>query len=149
MDRVLGLSEAASLALHAMAYLAANPGRRVSTQQVADVLCASRAHLSKVLQRLSKAGLVASLPGPGGGFVLENGSEATSLLDIYEIIEGPLTPRSCLLGHPICRGEKCILGGLVERLGEQVRSYLAGTRVSDLSRVFRRNENGPQKDRED
>ncbi|NOZ23435.1 MAG: Rrf2 family transcriptional regulator [Planctomycetes bacterium] len=141
MNSILKISEAASLALHAMAYLAAHSTRRVATQEIAESLHASRNHLSKVLQRLNKAGLVASVPGPGGGVELAEEAEEVSLIDIYEVIDGPLRSGGCLLGHRICKGEECVLGGLVERLSKQTRDYLSATRLSDLKRVFRSDDN--------
>ena len=137
MSNVLRISEAASLALHTATFLAANPGRWISTREVASVLNASEAHLSKVLQRLTKAGLVKAVRGPGGGVALEEDKRDVRLLDVYEAIEGPLPPSKCLLGKPICGGN-CILGNLVGSLNEQVRNHLANTRLSDLSRAFKR-----------
>lgn len=142
MGKVLRMSEAASLALHAMAYLAANSGARTTAKQIAEEFDASQAHLHKVLQRLTKAGFVESVPGPGGGFTLKNGAERMSLLDVYEAIEGPMVRSTCLFGHSMCQAKNCILGGLVERISDQTRDYLAETRLSDLSHVFRSDDNG-------
>lgn len=148
MDNVLKISEAASLALHTMAFLSANRDRRLSTHEIAGELGASEAHLSKVLQRLVKAGFVTSVRGPGGGFALHDGKENLSLLQVYEAIEGRLAPAKCLLGKPICGGH-CILGGLIGDLNKQVRDYLAGTRLSDLGDTFRRSGHGGKKDHHD
>jgi len=70
MNSVLRISEAASLAMHAMMALAAQPEHRRSAQDLARQLDVSLAHLAKVLQRLAKAGYVASTRGPKGGFTL-------------------------------------------------------------------------------
>jgi len=67
MRNLLGLSEAASLALHAVAYLARRPGVRVPSAQLAADLCVSHAHLTKVIQRLARGGIVRTARGPGGG----------------------------------------------------------------------------------
>jgi len=135
MANVLKVSEAASLALHAMVLLAARD-EVVSTGEIASTLRVSVAHLSKVLQRLARVGLVRSIRGPKGGFILGKASEEITLLDVYEAIEGPLVPSNCLLNTPVCSGERCILGGLLETVNEQVREYLAGTRLSELDNVY-------------
>ena len=140
MSNLVNMSEAASLALHAMVLLSTNSGKQVSTREIASRLHASEVHLSKVLQRLAKVGLVDSTRGPGGGFKLGKPGEQISLLEVYEAIEGALTPTYCLLGTPICRGEKCILGDLLEMVNRETREYLAGTSLSELTDVYE----GPQ-----
>ncbi len=131
MSKVLNISEAVSLAFHSMAVLVQDPEVLHSTRGMATMLGVSEAHLSKVLQRLHRAGLVRSVRGPRGGFGLAEGAEEATLLSIYEAIEGPLTPAGCLLSRPVCGGN-CILGGLLDEVNRSVREHLAGTRLYDL-----------------
>ena len=81
-------------------------------------------------------GLVEATRGPKGGFRLAKPGSEISLLQVYEAIEGPLADTTCLLGEPICRGDKCILGGLLETVNRQVREYLASTTLADLTGVY-------------
>ena len=133
MSSVLKISEAASLALHSMALLAANPEQSIPTRKIAARFHVSEAHLSKVLQRLTKAGLVTSIRGPKGGFLISKPTDEITLLDVYESMEGPLVPCKCLLGTPVCGDKGCILGGLLETVDKQIRDYLAGKRLSELA----------------
>ncbi|MEA1997515.1 MAG: Rrf2 family transcriptional regulator [Gemmatimonadota bacterium] len=130
---MIKLSEAASLALHTMVYLSANPGKQVSTREIAGDLKVSEAHLSKVLQRLCRSGLVNSVRGPKGGFTVITGYGEISLLEIYESIEGPLTDRSCLLASPVCNNGKCIFGSLLGDVSKQFRDYLSITKLTNLA----------------
>lgn len=136
MSGVIKISEAASLGLHAMVLLADEPGKPVSTRQIAGRLGVSEAHLSKVLQRLARAGLVVSVRGPGGGFTLAEKNGDTTLLEVYESIDGPLSDSTCLLGTPVCCGERCILGGLLEATNREVREYLESNTLSELTCVY-------------
>ena len=136
MANLLKISEAASLALHTMVYLAAHNERLVTTHQIGEVLQASEAHLAKVLQRLAKVGLVDSTRGPRGGFRLAKAGDGISLLEVYEAIEGPLTDPVCLRGEPVCQGEKCILGGWRETVNRQVRQYLSSTTLAELTGIY-------------
>ncbi|MFH1129937.1 MAG: Rrf2 family transcriptional regulator [Pseudomonadota bacterium] len=133
MHPILRISEAGSLALHAMHILGTNPEKKISTKKLAETLHASEAHLSKVLQRLAKPGFVRSIRGPGGGFVLGKSPERITLLDVLEAIEGPMTNKNCLLANSICTGKgQCILGSLLDDLNNQVKTYFSSTRLSML-----------------
>ena len=103
MANVLRISEAATLALHTLALLAARPGVILSTHKIAARLDASEAHLAKVLQRLARMGLVRSIRGARGGFVLGREPADVTLLEAYEAIDGPLRPSTCLMGHRVCK----------------------------------------------
>ena len=138
MSHLMKISEAASLALHVMAFLAGRPLRMVTAKEAAARLRVSEAHLAKVLQRLAKAGLVRSTRGQKGGFTLKKPAREIPLLEIYETIEGRLEETSCLVGVPICLGEECVLGGLLKKVDDEARAYLTRTRLSDLERVFGR-----------
>lgn len=136
MANMFRISEAASLGMHMMALLAGSPGRLLTAREAAITLRASEAHLSKVLQRLSRAGLVRSARGPGGGFTLSRGD--ITLLEVFEAVEGPLDFSGCLLSRPVCGKNRCIMGGLIESTNLVVRKYLANTRVSELAGVYER-----------
>ena len=136
MSSLIKVSEAASIAIHAMILLAADSDRTVSSKEMARQLGSSEAHLAKVMQRLAKAGLVGSTRGPKGGFVLKRPTGEISLLDVYEAIEGPLKETNCLLGRPVCNGESCIFGDLLKTIDRQAREYLSEKRLSDLECIL-------------
>ena len=132
MAGLLKMSEAVSLGLHAAALLADHDDGPCTTRRLAGRLEASEAHLAKVMQRLAKAGLVASTRGPRGGFVLAAPADEITLLEVYEAIEGPVEPTGCLFGAPVCGGKACIFGGVLSEVETRLRNFLAGTRLSDL-----------------
>lgn len=132
MTTNLRISEAASLALHAMALLASGPGQPRASRDLAQRLGVSGHHLAKVMQRLTRAGLVTGRRGPRGGFQLAGRGRATTLLEVYEAVEGPLPSQTCLLGRPACSGS-CALGGLLGRLAADVRTYLEGATLGELA----------------
>jgi Rrf2 family protein len=137
----LKISEAASLALHTMIYLAYRSREKVTTREIAALFCCSEAHLSKVLQRLSKAGYVKPVRGPRGGFVLARPASKISLLEIYELVDGTVvTDESCPLGAYICRGDLCALGETLCRMENQVKKSLQETRLSQLVSVCAKRE---------
>ena len=136
MTSALKISEATSLAIHAMALLSAEPEKRHPARELAEILCVSEAHLAKVMQRLAKQGLVDSVRGPGGGFRVIADVDDITLLEIFEAIEGPFEPSNCLLGGVLCRGRKCVFGELIKTVNEKVLAYLSETRLGELADVY-------------
>ena len=136
MSNILKISEAASLALHVAVILAAKPDELVPTKEFASMLQASEAHLSKVLQRLEKAGIVNSTRGPKGGFKLNKSGNEITLLEVYEAIDGELSTSNCLLNKDLCNGD-CIMGDLIEKLNMQVKNYLSNTKLDSLTSAIR------------
>ncbi len=134
---IVKLSEAAAIALHAMTILAAEPDRLVPVKDLAARLPVSEAHLAKVMQRLVKAGLVASTRGPGGGFALRCDPRATSLLQIYEAIEGRLEVEDCLFPGRPGGCTACILDEALAEANRIVHGRLARTALAELTTTFR------------
>ncbi len=131
---IVKISEAANLAIHAMAYLASQSGASpVATAAVAKVLGASEAHLTKVFQRLKRVGLVDSTRGPKGGVTLAREPGTVKLIEIYETIDGPLGNRTCLVGQSECMFSQCVFGGMLTAVNDLARSHLANTTLADLT----------------
>ena len=129
MVNLLKISEAGAIAIHTAAYLGAEPGRVATTARIARDLRVSEAHLSKVLQRLSKAGLVASARGPKGGHRLSRDVDKITLLEVYEALEGPLNTTDCMLCRPACRSN-CVMGDVSTQSQCAGEEAPAGTKVS-------------------
>lgn len=138
MGKALNISEACSIAIHAMALLSCAREGMLTNKEISKRLNVSENHLSKVLQRLSRAGMVGAVRGPRGGFRLGKPARDITLLDIYEAIEGPIERSACLFGKPVCEGGECILGDLVENVNQELHDRLASTRLSDLGDAFPR-----------
>jgi Rrf2 family protein len=130
---MLKVSDAVNLAFHAMLFLAADGGRtQLSVQDLARRMGVSENHLSKVMQRLSKAGFVGSKRGPKGGFFILKPAKDIRLIDIYETIEGPLSQDTCLLDKPVCDGSCCLLGNMLGSLRRQIHDHLSNTTLEDV-----------------
>jgi Rrf2 family protein len=130
MPSLFGISVAASLALHSTALLAASKAP-MQTRELSACLGASEAHLSKVLQRLSRAGLLRAKRGPGGGFSLAKTPAEISLKDIYEAVEGPIAPHFCLFGVHKSSTNDCPLSDEFCRAGSKLLKFMAETKLSD------------------
>lgn len=130
-NNLLKISEAASLALHSMIILAQNRDNLVSVKDISTKLEVSANHLSKVMQRLNKAGFIRSIKGYNGGFELIKEPEDIKFLEIFELFDGKLCVTNCLLNKRKCLGD-CILGDLVSSINSQVREKFEKTKLSDF-----------------
>lgn len=126
MANLLEMSEATALGIHAMVLVAKGDGW-ISADHLAQSLRASKAHLSKVLSSLADAGLLSAKRGPGGGYALAQPADVVSLLQVYEVLQGPARRDGCLFDAPICHQVQCVLGDLVSRVRGEVFDHLATT----------------------
>jgi Rrf2 family protein len=136
MPCALKISEAASLAMHALGYLAKREDGPITSREIASRFEISEAHLAKVLQRLVKVELLHSVRGPRGGFTLTRSPESVTLLEIFEAIEGRFEPSQCLLSSSICEGDDCILGRILVEANTMLRARLEETNLLDVEAVI-------------
>jgi Rrf2 family protein len=124
MSSLLKISEAAVLALHSMILLAKKRDTHLAVRDIAEKLGASEHHLAKVMQRLTKAGLVVSVRGPRGGFMLSKQAESANLLDVFVSVDGPVKRSECLLGLCQCVAPPCILDKTLDEVNRLVVEQL-------------------------
>jgi Rrf2 family protein len=97
------LTRAADYAARVMIHLATlPPGTRVQRTVLAEANDVPDSFLSKVLQGLVRARLVASRPGVNGGFELVSDPEKVTLLDIVEAIDGQISLNICVSPSERC-----------------------------------------------
>jgi Rrf2 family protein len=103
------LTRAADYAVRVMIHLAGLPPEtRASRAELAVAAECPEQFLSKVLQNLTRAGLVLSHRGNTGGFELPNLHRSATLLEVVEAIEGPIRLNVCLNSDRACaRQEWC------------------------------------------
>lgn len=92
------ISQTAEYALRAVVYLASQEGAPQTTQQIAAVTKVPIGYLSKVMQSLSRLGLVHSQRGLHGGFTLTRPPESLSVYDVIQAVDPLRRIQSCPLG---------------------------------------------------
>ena len=130
MSMLINISEGSSLAMHGLALIANETPKRLNIKYLAKRLKASEAHLAKVFQQLSKSGLVKSLRGPNGGFVLNKPANKISLLEIHEIIDGKVDIKTCPLGKNNCPFSDCNLRGDLFSISKETYDLLKNMKLS-------------------
>jgi Rrf2 family protein len=87
----------------------------------------------KLMQKLQKHKLVRSIMGPKGGFRLSKKPSTIKLLEIIEIIQGPVIVNRCLVKDFSCpRKSRCPINGRLAQLQKNMKVYLENIRLDEL-----------------
>lgn len=129
------LTRAADYAVRVMIHLAGMPpGSRASRSALAEAAECPEQFLSKVLQSLTRSGLVISHRGNTGGFELPALHRRASLLQVVEAIEGPMRLNVCLTSNAACsRRGSCPAHLVWVKAQQAMADVLANAFVEDLS----------------
>ena len=130
------LSTKGRYAVMAMADLAHHSqGRPVALAEVADRQEISLSYLEQLFGRLRRGGLVTSVRGPGGGYMLAREPAQMRIADIILAVDEPIKATRCTPGSPTgCHSHKgrCLTHDLWEELGNQIYLYLSSVSLADV-----------------
>lgn len=88
--------------------------------------------VAKAFQRLSRAGILGSKRGQGGGYYLARPAHEVSLLDLIEAVEGPVAISDCIKDGSDCTIRDCGLETALRHVQETVYSKLASITLADV-----------------
>jgi Rrf2 family protein len=90
-------------------------------------------YLDRLFSSLKTAGLVKSIRGAKGGFILNNQPSQITLKQIMEALEGPLELVECVRNKHFChRANFCVTRELWDELGSAMQRVLKTTTLEDL-----------------
>lgn len=115
-------------------------GEPVSLAMVAERQEISQEYLEQLFAKLRKSGLVTSVRGPGGGYLLSRPADEIVVADIVLAADEPLTVTRCQDGDAVTGcigGDKCVTHELWAALGRQIYGFLAAITLGDV--VAKRN----------
>jgi Rrf2 family iron-sulfur cluster assembly transcriptional regulator len=107
----------------------------ISLADIADRQEISLSYLEQLFSKLRRGGLVRSVRGPGGGYLLAHDSNETRIADIILAVDEPIRATRCTPGQPFgCRSNKsrCLTHELWEELGNQIYLYLSSVTLTDV-----------------
>lgn len=125
-------SQTVEYALRAVVHLAAEAPAPRTTDQIAVATRVPKAYLSKVLQGLSRAGVVHSQRGIGGGMTLTKDPAELSILEVVNAVEPLGRIRECPLGLAAHGVRLCPLHRRMDNALAAVEAAFAQTTLAEI-----------------
>ncbi|MBW8684536.1 RrF2 family transcriptional regulator [Chitinophaga rhizophila] len=128
-------SKTCEYAIRAMIFIAqkSKDGSKIGIKEIAKGIDSPEYFIAKILQDLSRKGVVQSQKGPTGGFYLENSSRKTSLATIVKAVDGDSIFSGCGLGLKQCSDKHpCPLHHEFLKIRKDITDMLNKTRLGDL-----------------
>lgn len=131
---MLKLTKKADYGLMALKYLAEHPETpALSAKDVADAYGIPAQLLAKILQRLTKTGLLRSQAGINGGYALARDARQISAYEVILAIDGPFFITSCTKGAHGCElTPNCTIKEPLARVNETIAGVLKSISIHDL-----------------
>jgi len=119
----------------AMLDLALNFGKEpVLLRDIATRQEVSEKYLEHSMSSLRNAGLVRSIRGARGGYILAKPPSEIRLSEIMEVLEGSMAPVECVDHPEVChRTDLCVTRDIWEKLKEAIDDILESTTLEDLA----------------
>lgn len=129
-------SKACEYGIKAMIFIAqaGERGRLVSLKEIARETNSPVAFTAKILQTLSREGLLVSSKGAAGGFQLAGSARMVNLAQIVRAVDGEQVFTACGLGLEKCNASKpCPVHFKFARVRDQLAEMLHTTHLEELA----------------
>jgi len=95
----------------------------------------SAKYLWQIVNLLKTAGFVRGTRGPKGGYVLIRDPADITLLDVIQVLEGPVTLVECVDVPNFCsHTESCVANSVWAEVSESIRSALRSITLAEILR---------------
>jgi len=144
---MLKLTKKADYGLMAMKHLAehAHSGA-CSAKDVAESYGIPPEVLAKILQRLTKAGLLHSQHGINGGYTLARAANEISAYEVIRAIDGPLFITSCITVRGECdQTQRCTIREPLRKVNQSIEEVLKKIKIAEMTEAGDGNGGEPKK----
>lgn len=108
-------------------------GRTATAVEIAEEENISEKYLEQLLTFLRSQGIISGKRGSKGGYTLKTKEENLTILEIIEVLEGPLEPVFCVTDKDACeRADICVTRDLWVAIYEAVRRELSNKTLKEL-----------------
>jgi Rrf2 family transcriptional regulator, iron-sulfur cluster assembly transcription factor len=129
-------SKACEYSIRALIYIAKatrDGSTKVGIDEIAKSTDSPRPFTARILQDLSKQGLVSSVKGPHGGFYFERGKKVY-LVDVVRAIDGTSLFTNCGLGIKKCSETRpCPVHNEFKKIRDELIQMLKNNTVQDMA----------------
>ena len=109
----------------------------VPLRDVAERQDISDKYLEQIVSHLARAGLVRSIRGAGGGYLLTRPPENYTVGEVLRVLEGNLAPVSCATGTDCCgRADRCVTMEVWQEIQAAVSQVVDHITLADLVRRY-------------
>jgi Rrf2 family protein len=132
---MLKLTKKADYGLIAVKHLSvAGRTGTASAKEIADAYGIPLPLLAKILQKLTKTGLLVSVPGSSGGYKLAKRPDRISALEVIHAIDGPIILTTCFTAHGRCdQSDRCTVREPLRKVHEAIIDLLSKITISEMS----------------
>lgn len=108
-------------------------GKLATVSQISEQEEITEKYLEQVLAQLRAKKIIVGKRGVGGGYRLNIDEENVTLLDIFEILEGPIEPVLCVPNPETCdRVEFCPTRKIWQNISEAVKKELKSVTLKEV-----------------
>ena len=120
-------------AIRALCYIAEQKQEIISADRLVKSLEIPRPFLRKILQTLTKAGLLNSSKGKGGGFTLTLSPGKITLTEVMNIFQGPVRLNECKFKKNDCPYiNDCLLKKKIDEIEKEVIAKLKAITIESI-----------------
>jgi len=126
-------SKTTTYALRILALMASNPDKMYTSIILNETLEIPKKYLQRLLTDLTRSGIITSIQGRNGGFVLSKKPNKITVASIVEAVEGLKEEVSCFFGFEKCALDKpCSMHNVWNETHQNILNLLKKTKLSDL-----------------
>jgi len=129
-------SKACEYAIRAMMFVSqkSQSGERVGIKAIVNGIDSPEHFMAKILQELSRKGLLQSIKGPNGGFFMDEKARKITLAQIVSAIDGDKVFVGCGVGLKVCNEKKpCPIHDEFKLIRTKLKNMLETTQIGEFT----------------
>ena len=132
-------SRYAARALVTLGYLYAKKKRPIQLKGISKPEGIPLRYLENIFSQLSKAGIIASVKGKGGGFSLARDPESISMAEVVQLLENPMNGIECIPTPGKCgKSAECVTRRMWMDFSANIRDFFGKITLKSLIDSFGR-----------
>jgi Rrf2 family protein len=128
---IMKFSTKAEYGLKAIVNMAQSYPNQKTTKEISEQENISQKYLERLLGKLRSGGIIDSIKGKLGGYVLSRNPKKIPIGEIIELLDGDIAPMRCV-GKFCASQKKCPSSAVWNELGQQIHKTLYRIKLSDL-----------------